>query len=85
VIGPTDAAERIRETAKSFSVGERSVTELWNVFQSNLYDLCESQPLQGAFLSLFESLEEWETSTQANRNIAEASVYAQAALLAEER
>ena len=44
---------------------------MWSALHSCLHDLCAEKPLEGAFLQLFNSLQDWERATGDRRAVAE--------------
>ena len=68
---PNDAAEVIRTAAQRFVAGEANAGDMWSAFHSNLSALCESAPLTGDFLVMFDELERWERALPAAKASAE--------------
>jgi hypothetical protein len=69
-----DAENTIKENARLFVAGKETAEDFWQVFQSNLDDLCEALPLEGAYLSLSKSFERWKVSLPSDRKLAEEDV-----------
>ena len=77
----TEAAKIIQENARLFVAGDATVEDFWRVFHSSLDALCDEGPLEGDYLSLFESLEKWEVSLPSDRNSAEDDIRTKAKTL----
>ena len=70
-MSPDEAAEQARLAARGFASGDSDIVVMWSALHSCLHDLCAEKPLEGAFLQLFNSLQDWERATGDRRAVAE--------------